>query len=54
MLSTQDKYEAVMLRDFAVKVRTSKGCVSQLDDALSPEETINDSIFSDVDLEQPR
>ena len=45
MLSTQDKYEAVMLRDFAVKVRTSKGCVSQLDGTMFVQETLNDSGF---------
>ena len=43
MLSTQDKCEAVMLRDFAVKMRTSKCCVSQLDDRLHVEEPINDN-----------
>ena len=39
MWSTQDKCEAVILRDYAVKMRTFKCCVSQLD----VEEPINDN-----------
>ena len=44
-MSTQDKYEAVMLRDFDVKMSTSKWSEGQLDGTMPVEETMNDSGF---------